>query len=300
MALPIEQTNAAPAVLPTRREPKPRESSFNLGNIPLYATLLILSALFTLPFAWLLMTSLKPPDEIFAPNFFPSSLQYENYADVFNKAPVLQWMINSAIVSVLAVTSVLLSSSLVAYGFARIRFRGKRQLFALVMATYLLPGSVTLIPTFLIWNELGAVGTLWPLWAGNLFGSAFYIFMLRQFLFTIPQDLVDAARVDGASFFRIWWNIMLPLIKPALVAVAIFEFEAKWNDFMTPLIYLNDPNRYTLALGLATFKNDFQALGTQWSLLMAASVIFTVPMIILFFMFQRYFMEGVATTGLKG
>lgn len=300
MALPIEQTNPAPAVLPTRRAPKPRESSYNLGNIPLYAALLILSALFTLPFAWLLMTSLKPPDEIFAPNFIPSSIQYENYADVFNKAPVFKWMVNSTIVSVLSVVAVLLSSSLVAYGFARIRFRGKRQLFALVMATYLLPGSVTLIPTFLIWNELGAVGTLWPLWAGNLFGSAFYIFMLRQFLFTIPQDLVDAARVDGASFFRIYWNIMLPLIKPALVAVAIFEFEAKWNDFMTPLIYLNDPNRYTLALGLATFKNDFQALGTQWSLLMAASVIFTVPMIILFFMFQRYFMEGVATTGLKG
>ena len=138
------------------------------------------------------------------------------------------------------------------------------------------------------------------MWAGNLFGSAFYIFMLRQFLFTIPQDLVDAARVDGASYFRIWWNIMLPLIKPALVAVAIFEFEAKWNDFMGPLIYLNNPDRYTLALGLATFKNDFQALGTQWGLLMAASVIFTVPMIVLFFMFQRYFMEGVATTGLKG
>ncbi len=300
MALPIEQTNPAQAVIPSRQEQKPRESSFNLGSIPLYLTLFCLSALFTLPFAWLLMTSLKPPDEIFAPNFFPSSLQYENYADVFDKAPVFKWMINSAIVSVLAVASVLLSSSLVAYGFARIRFRGKRQLFALVMATYLLPGSVTLIPTFLIWNELGAVGTLWPLWAGNLFGSAFYIFMLRQFLFTIPQDLVDAARVDGASFFRIYWNIMLPLIKPALVAVAIFEFEAKWNDFMGPLIYLNDPNRYTLALGLATFKNDFQALGTQWSLLMAASVIFTVPMIILFFMFQRYFMEGVATTGLKG
>ncbi len=299
MAIPVEQTNSAPAILPTRRERK-KESSLKLGNIPLYAALLGLSALFTLPFAWLLMTSLKPPDEIFSPNFIPSSLQYENYGDVFDKAPVMKWMINSAIVSVLAVVSVLLSSSLVAYGFARIRFRGKRQLFALVMATYLLPGSVTLIPTFLIWNELGAVGTLWPLWAGNLFGSAFYIFMLRQFLFTIPQDLVDAARVDGASFFRIWWNIMLPLIKPALVAVAIFEFEAKWNDFMGPLIYLNDPDRYTLALGLATFKNDFQALGTQWSLLMAASVIFTVPMIVLFFMFQRYFMEGVATTGLKG
>jgi len=300
MGVPLEQATSAPVTLPAKQEKKPRESSFKAGNIPLYAALLGLSALFSLPFAWLLMTSLKPPDEIFAPNFFPSKVQYQNYTDVFDKAPVYKWMINSTIVSVLAVVSVLLSSSLVAYGFARIRFRGRTQLFALVMATYLLPGSVTLIPTFLIWNELGAVGTLWPLWAGNLFGSAFYIFMLRQFLFTIPQDLVDAARVDGASYFRIWWNIMLPLIKPALVAVAIFEFEAKWDDFMGPLIYLNNPDRYTLALGLATFKTDFQALGTQWGLLMAASVIFTIPMIILFFMFQRYFMEGVATTGLKG
>jgi multiple sugar transport system permease protein len=157
-----------------------------------------------------------------------------------------------------------------------------------------------MIPTFLIWNELGLVNTLWPLWAGNLFGSAFYIFMIRQFMMAIPQDLMDAARIDGAGFFRIYWTIMLPLVKPALAAVAIFEFNAKWNDFMTPLIYLNNPDRYTLALGLATLKTNFQELGTSWALLLTASVIFTVPMIVIFFMFQRYFIEGIAHSGIKG
>jgi multiple sugar transport system permease protein len=297
----IEDTAVPVPVRESASPPPPHdETRFRLGDMPLYITLFALSALYSLPFAWLIMTSLKPPDEIFADNWIPSEWTVASYRQVFDAAPIAQWMLNTFIVSVLGVIAVVLSSSLVAYGFARIRFPGRKQMFALVIATYLLPGSVTLIPTFLIWNELGAVNTFWPLWAGNLFGSAFYIFMLRQFMMTIKQDLIDAARLDGASFFRIYWNIMLPLMKPALVAVAIFEFGAKWNDLMTPLIYLNSRDNYTLALGLATFKSDFEALGTQWGLLMAASVIFTIPMIILFFIFQRYFMEGLAHTGIKG
>jgi len=189
------------------------------------------------------------------------------------------------------------SSALVAYGFARLRFRGRRVLFALVIGTYMIPTAVTMVPTFLIWNELGAVGTYYPLWAGNLFGSAFYIFMLRQFFLTIPQDLVDAARVDGAGDFRIFAGVLLPLLKPAMAAVAIFEFQAKWNDFMPPLIYLNKPAMYTMALGLGSFKSEYE---TQWALWMAASVIFTVPMILLFFLAQRFFIEGIATSGIKG
>jgi multiple sugar transport system permease protein len=272
----------------------------SLGNLPLYLTLFLLSAMFTIPFVWLIMTSLKPPEEVFAGGLLPTTWTAQNYRDILNDVPFARWMLNTAVVSVLAVVAVVISSSLVAYGFSRIRFPGRKQLFAILIATYLLPGSVTLIPTFLIWNELGAVNTIWPLWAANIFGSAFYIFMLRQFMFSVPQDLIDAARLDGASFFRIYWNIMLPLMKPALVAVAIFEFGAKWNDLMTPLIYLNTPDRYTLALGLSSLKTDYEALGTQWGLLMAASVIFTIPMIIIFFLFQRYFMEGIATTGIKG
>jgi multiple sugar transport system permease protein len=161
----------------------------------------------------------------------------------------------------------------------------------------MIPSAVTMVPTFLIWNELGQVGSLLPLWGSNIFGSAFYIFMLRQFLLKIPQDLVDAARVDGASYFRIFWSILLPLIKPALAVVAIFEFQAKWNDFMVPLIYLNDPDRYTMSLGLATLKTEHE---TQWALWMAASVIFTVPMVALFFAAQRYFIEGASSSGIKG
>jgi len=293
---------------PAQREGSPEEIRKDAGpdkpsirdQWPLYLTLFGFSALFSLPFAWLVLTSLKPPDEVFDNSWIPSQIVTGNYQDVFNVAPVWRWMLNTAIISVLAVISVVFSSSLVAYGFARIKFPGRSQLFALVISTYLLPGAVTLIPTFLIWNKLGAVNTIWPLWAGNLFGSAFYIFMLRQFMFTVPRDLTDAARVDGAGYFRIYWNIVLPLVRPALVAVAIFEFEAKWNDFMTPLIYLNSRDKYTLALGLASFKEQFKELGSQWAMLMAASVIFTIPMILLFFLFQRYFMEGVAHSGLKG
>lgn len=269
-------------------------------NWPIYLLLFLASAVFSLPFAWLLLTSLKPPAEIFDASWIPSRIETKNYEDVFAAAPIWRWMLNTTIISILAVVSVVISSSLVAFGFARLNFRGRSQLFALVIATYLLPGSVTLIPTFLIWNELGAVNTFFPLWAGNLFGSAFYIFMLRQFMLTVPRDLTDAARMDGANYFQIYRHIMLPLVRPALVAVAIFEFEAKWNDFFTPLIYLNSRDNYTLALGLASFKEQFKELGSQWALLMAASVIFTVPMILLFFIFQRYFMEGVTHSGIKG
>jgi multiple sugar transport system permease protein len=277
-----------------------RFSPHSLREPLIYLALTALAVIFCAPFVWLVITSLKPADEIFASNWIPTEWRWDNYADVFNFAPVARWMWNTLVITVLAVVAVLLSSSLVAYGFARIRFRGRGALFALVMATYLLPGAVTMIPTFLIWNELGAVNTFWPLWAGNLFGSAFYIFMLRQFLLTTPQDLVDSARIDGAGFLRIYWTLMLPLIKPALVAVAIFEANAKWDDFMGPLIYLNRPDDYTLALGLGTMKESVQELGTQWSLLMAASVIFTIPMMVLFFLFQRYFMEGVTHSGIKG
>ena len=298
-ANPEAMPATAPVVLGGDRQPERRRRPV-MGDVLIYAGLTLLAIIFCVPFVWLVITSLKPADEVFSGAWIPSEWRWENYVDVFDSAPVLRWMWNTLVVTVLAVVAVLLSSSLVAYGFARIRFKGRGPLFALVIGTYLLPGAVTMIPTFLIWNELGAVNTFWPLWAGNLFGTAFYIFMLRQFMLTIPQDLIDSARIDGAGFLRIYWNVMLPLVRPALVAVAIFEANAKWDDFMGPLIYLNSPDNYTLALGLANLKATFQELGAQWSLLMAASVIFTIPMIILFFMFQRYFMEGITHTGIKG
>jgi multiple sugar transport system permease protein len=175
----------------------------------------------------------------------------------------------------------------------------KNPLFALILATMMLPSAVTMVPTFLIWRQLHAVNTLFPLWASNLFGSAFYIFMLRQFFLTIPNDLKDAAMVDGASHLRTFWSVMLPLVKPSLIAVGLFEFMAKWNDYLTPLIYLNRMDLYTLPLGLATFKQS-QGFESRWDLWMASSVLMTLPMLVLFFAGQRFFIQGIATTGLKG
>jgi multiple sugar transport system permease protein len=300
MAVQVE-TAARPVAAPqTTAEPRPAERGRRgISQVVLYLALSVLAALFMFPFVWLVLTSLREPARVFAPGFFPDPWYPQNYADVFEVAPVARWLWNSFFVAGMAVIAVVLSSSLVAYGFARLRFRGRNQLFALVMATYLLPAMVTFIPTFLIWNELGAVNTTFPLWAGNLFGSAFYIFMLRQFFFTIPQDLVDAARVDGAGYLRIWWSIMLPLVKPALAVVAVFEFQAKWNDLLIPLIYLNDPDLYTMALGLSTLKSDV-ATETNWALWMAASVILTIPMVVIFFLAQRHLVEGATTSGLKG
>lgn len=262
-----------------------------------YGTLVLLAILFSIPFAWLILASLKPSSEVFGENLLPSEIAWENYQNVFSYAPVGRWLLNTMIVSALAVVSVVISSTIVAYGFARLRFRGRGVLFSVLIASYMLPAAVTLIPTFLIWNELGLVGTYYPLWAGNLFGSAFYIFMLRQFFRSIPQDLIDAARLDGAGYFRILFGVLVPLLKPALTAVAVFEFQAKWNDFMAPLIYLNERKEFTLALGLASFKTDYD---TQWGLWMAASVLLTLPMVALFFAAQKFFMEGLSsTTGLQ-
>jgi multiple sugar transport system permease protein len=299
----MQTANDGPTMaIPAGYQELPTQKSRRLpfGTIALYIALTALAVLFCIPFVWLVLTSLKPPAEVFSPGWIPSEWRWDNYREIFEVAPVGRWLWNTVVITTLAVVAVSISSSLVAYGFARLRFRGRNALFALVIGTYLLPGAVTMIPTFLIWNELGAVNTFWPLWAGNLFGSAFYIFMLRQFLLTVPQDLMDAARIDGAGFFRIYWSLMLPLIRPALVAVAIFEANAKWDDFMGPLIYLNSPDNYTLALGLGTMKQSFQELGTQWTLLLTASVIFTIPMMVLFFLFQRFFMEGATHSGIKG
>jgi multiple sugar transport system permease protein len=291
-AIPVQPV-ARPAVASPRRWPS---LGFDRQTILLYLGLFGLSILFCIPFLWLVLTSLKPPADVFDDHWIPRNVTLENYQDVFRLAPVERWLMNSFFISILGVITVVLSSSLVAYGFARLRFRGRRYLFGLVIATYMVPSAITMVPTFLIWNKLGLVGTFYPLWAGNLFGSAFYIFMLRQFFLSIPQDLSDAARIDGAGYFRIYWSIMLPLMKPALAAVAIFEFQAKWNDFLIPLIYLNKPSMYTMSLGLGTFRSEYE---TQWSLLMAASVVFTIPMIVLFFLAQRYFVTGVVSSGLK-
>jgi multiple sugar transport system permease protein len=220
---------------------------------------------------------------------------------VWQEAPLALWLGNTLLVTVLAAGTVTLSSALVAWGFAYFRFRGRGALFGLVLATMMLPGAVTLIPTFLIWNQLGLVGTNVPLWAGNLFGSAFYIFLLRQFFLGLPREPFEAAKLDGANNWAMFWRIAVPLCRPAIVLTFLFEAQASWTDLMRPLIYLQDSSTYTIPRGLKALIDQFGPGGeSQWEVVVTASVITTVPMIILFFLGQRHFVEGISTTGSKG
>jgi multiple sugar transport system permease protein len=229
--------------------------------------------------------------------------------------PVLTWFANSIWLGVLAAVAVTFSSALVAFAFAYFRFPGRNALFALVLATMMLPNAVTMIPVYLIWNRIGqftadhaflphiGVNTQYPLWVPDLFGSAFYIFLLRQFFLGIPRELFEAARIDGDSYWTMFWRIAVPLAKPALIVTFVFEFQAKWFDLLTPLIYLRDTALYTLPLGLKTVLDSFGQGGGgegRWEIVMAGTVVTVVPMVIVFAIFQRSFVQGIATQGRKG
>jgi multiple sugar transport system permease protein len=259
------------------------------------------SVLLLYPFVWLVSASLKPRSQVFDNSLVPNPMAPENYVTVWRAAPLVTWMVNSVVVGLVAALAVTVSSAVVAFGFAYFRFRWRGPLFALVLATMMLPGAVTMVPTYLIWNRLGLASTQVPLWAGNLFGSAFYIFLLRQFFLTLPRDLFEAALIDGASYLRLFRSIALPLAKPALVIVFVFELRASWTDLVKPLIYLRDPALYTIPRGLKAVIDQFGKGGeSQWEIVLAASVLTTLPMIVLFFLGQRHFVEGIATTGRGG
>lgn len=263
--------------------------------------LLVCTVIFLAPFVWLISASLKVRSEVFSFNFIPDPIAWGNYVRVWEAAPLLTWLQNSVLVGILAAGSVTLSSALVAFGFSTFRFPGRNFLFGLVLATMMLPGAVTMIPVFLIWDRLGFVNTLVPLWANNLFGSAFYIFLLRQFYLTLPRELYEAARVDGANFFQIWLRIAAPLTRTAMIVVFIFELKASWTDLIKPLIYLQNSALFTMPRGIKSILDRFGQGGElQWEIIMAATVILTVPMIVIFFLGQRYFIEGLTTTGMKG
>lgn len=297
----MSTTIASPRLIGQRSENvKPRSPLYLLGRLLLYLVLILCTILFLAPFVWLISNSLKDAAHAFDANWLPQPIQWNNYLRIFDEVPLLLMARNSIIVSALGVASVVISSSMIAYALARLRFRGRNLVFLAVLGTMMLPGAVTIVPVYLIWKQLNLVNTLGPLWLGNLFGSSFYIFMMRQFFLGIPQDIIDAARVDGASYYGIYWRIMLPLSRPALLAVAIFEFQAKWNDFMGPLIYIQNPDLRTLPLGLQQFVQHMGYGQFRWELLFAASVLVTLPMIILFFVAQKQFIQGIATTGLKG
>ncbi|MEL5992542.1 carbohydrate ABC transporter permease [Microbacterium phosphatis] len=271
------------------------------SRIVTIGALVLIAVVFVYPFVWLVSASFKPRGEVFDNRLIPQTFTLENYVQVWQEAPLALWLLNTVLVTALAATAVTLSSAMVAWAFAFYRFRGRGALFALVLGSMMLPGAVTMIPTFLIWNALGAVNTLTPMWAHNLFGSAFYIFLLRQFMLSLPRDLFDAARVDGANPWQVFWRIALPLSRPALAVTVVFEVQAVWTDLMRALIYLRDSTIFTVPRGLKALVDNFGFGGEwHWEILITASVITTLPMIVLFFVAQRHIIEGVAAGGLKG
>jgi multiple sugar transport system permease protein len=264
-----------------------------------HGALLALGALFFLPFYWLLSTSLKADTEIFAmpPVWLPHPLHWDNYARAVTFIPFFLYLRNTLSISILSVIGSVLSCSLVAYSLAKVRWRGREALFFLIVATMMLPGQVTMIPQFTIFKALGWIDSFKPLVVPHFLGTAFYIFLLRQFFLTIPQELSDAARIDGCSELATYWRVVLPLAKPALATVGLFTFMGAWNDFTGPLLYLNDETKATLSLGLQQFVGQHE---TEWAMLMAASTLMILPMVVLFFLAQRFFIEGITLTGIKG
>jgi multiple sugar transport system permease protein len=267
-----------------------------------FVTLLLLagSTLILMPLWWMISTSLKSPAEIaqYPPTFFPKEYNFNNYIEAWQTAPFTRWALNTFFLATVGTIGSVFVNSLVAYGFAKIKFKGRNALFVLVLSTMLIPGFVTMVPQYILFSKLGWVDTYLPLLVPAFLGSAFFIFLLRQFMMGIPNELVEAAVLDGAGHLQIWWHIMLPLTKPALITVAIFSFNGAWNDLLGPLLYINDESKYTLQIGLQTFKGTVQ---TQWHYLMAMSVTVLLPVILLFFFFQKYFIEGSnISSGTKG
>lgn len=305
MAVVVEQNPRGDAL---RQDSRRRWRRLSIGEILALLLLLGLSFLFLVPFFWMLSTSLKDVRDLFDSRWIPSRLAWENYTDAFSFGMWRRWTMNTVIITAVAMLGTLLSTSLVAYSFARLRWPGRDLLFSLVLATMMLPGIVTMIPQFILFSKLPAFGfqgsrvwidTFLPLTVPAFTGNAFYIFLLRQFMRGIPMELSEAARIDGASELRIWWSIVMPLTKPALAAIAIFTFQFTWEDFIGPLLYLQREELYTLQLGLRQF--EFAAGGAPaWNWLMAASLVVMTPVVIIFLLFQRYFIEGVTLTGMAG
>lgn len=274
--------------------------SFSYMRIFIYFFLILGSFMMMVPFIWLIRSSLMTNAQIFVfpPEWIPNPFQWSNYSEALTIVPFYRYFLNTMKIEVFTVIGVLLTSSLAAFSFARLKWPGKNIVFALLLSTLMLPYAVTLIPTFIFWKSIGMINTIVPLtvpaWLG---GGAFNIFLLRQFFLTIPRELDEAAYMDGATPFTVYWKIILPLSKPALIVVGIFTFINVWNDFLGPLVYLGDNDSYTLALALASFKGMMNA---QWGYLMAASAAITFPIVVLFFLAQKSFIQGITLTGLKG
>jgi multiple sugar transport system permease protein len=263
-----------------------------------HSLLIVASIMFLAPFVFIVMTSLMTDGQALSPRLWPSPFRWQNYPDVFHTAPIVRYALNTTMYAVLATIGVLVSSIPVAYALSRLRWRGRDFVFVLVLVAMMLPFQVTVVPVYVLFSKLHLVGSLWPLILPNFLGDAFSIFLLRQFFLTIPEEYADAARVDGCGELRILVSVFLRLAKPAIAAVALFEFLFCFNDFFGPLLYTSEnPSNWTLSLGLSQFRTIYQV---QWNLTMAATLIFMTPVIVLFFFAQRAFVEGVTLTGVKG
>lgn len=268
----------------------------------------VVALIWLLPFYWMIRSALMNMSQIFAypPVLFPDPIRWENFPEALTRLPFLTYFKNTVFIVVFCVAGIMVSCSLSAYGLSRIQWRGRDTVFYILMTSIMLPYFATIIPSFVIWTKLGLTNTFVPLilpsWFGvgtvSVFGGGmFNIFLLRQFFRTIPRELDEAARIDGAGHLKIFLTIILPLSKPALICVGLFTFLNTWNDFINPLIYLSDQKKYTIQIGLRTFIGVFSS---QWHLLMAAAVFVIIPVLIVFLVGQKYFVEGIATTGLKG
>jgi multiple sugar transport system permease protein len=288
------KTNA----IETKLKYKSKKKMEFTAKVFVFITLIAGAAIIMIPLVYMISTALKSDKELFVnSSLIPRDWVWNNFPRAWKSAPFTTYLKNSLFITGMGVTGALISNSLVAYGFAKINFKGKKVLFAILLATMMIPGSVTMIPTYILYAKLKWVGTFLPLVVPSFFAGAFNVFLLRQFLMGIPNDYSEAAKIEGANEFMIYAKIILPLCKPALTAIAIFEFNGKWNDFMGPLLYLTREKMYTLQMGLRTFQSSN---GMEWQMFMAASLIVLLPVVIIFFTLQNYFIEGVSMSGIKG
>lgn len=265
-----------------------------------HALLMVIGAAFILPFIWMLGTSLKTNQQAisYPPEWLPNPIHWRNYPDALDAAPLLRYAWNTVQICLIAIVGAVFSNALIAYGFSRVEWKGRDAVFVIVLATLMLPFQVTMIPLFLIFARIDWTNTYLPLTVPAYFGNAFFIFLLRQFFLRIPRDYSDAARLEGANELRILWDIIVPLARPALITVALFQFLGSWNDFLGPLLYLNDERKFTLALGLANMQSTYGL--SQYGQIMAAATMTVAPVVTAYFLAQRYFIQGIATSGLKG
>lgn len=299
VARPLEDVKTGASPRAPRRRLVGKKTRTRIDHFLSHIVLIVVGMAFFLPFYWLVSTSVKPNDELFQIpiKWIPSRLVWSNYPRAWNYLPFATYFKNTLYLCIFNVVATVVSCTLTAYGFSRIRWPGRDTLFIVLVATMMIPYQVTLIPTFLIFKWIGWLGTMNPLTWPAFTGSAFYIFLLRQFYMTIPVELSEAAKMDGASEFRIFWTVMVPLTKPAMATVALFTFLGQWTDFLGPLIYLSREDQYTISLGLRGFLTRF---GANWELLMAGTTITVIPIVVLFFLTQRTFIQGITLTGIKG